>query len=298
MLAALLTRGDRTWSFKISGPAEQVAEYAEPFRELLKSIRATDEDIAWDTPTGWLQRPASGMRMATLVPNAQDPTLECAVVVLPRQDNLANVNRWRGQMQLPSIQAAELPRQTATIAASAGEILLLDITGKLSADSMMPPFVAQQNRAPSPPTPPAAPGSPFQFSAPDHWTPQPKRMSQLEVFSVADGDRQAEISVATLGLAGGALEPNVNRWRGQLGLGPWSSDDVQQALTKRTVGGIDAQLVELAAEDNSRAMLGAILYRDDAAWFFKLSGDKKLVDQEKEAFQQFLDSIEFQPSSE
>ena len=135
MMAALLTRGDRTWSFKMSGPADQLAPYAEAFRELLSSVRESDGEMTWDTPAGWQQQPASGMRLATLLPSTQDAGIECSVIVLPQQDELANVNRWRGQMQLPAITAAELPNETETIAAAAGEILLVDITGSLSADA-------------------------------------------------------------------------------------------------------------------------------------------------------------------
>lgn len=73
---------------------------------------ATGGDLAWTVPAGWQSRPASAMRKATLIlPGATaGEQAELAVTAFPGNvgGNLANLNRWRQQLQLPPIAASEL----------------------------------------------------------------------------------------------------------------------------------------------------------------------------------------------
>ena len=70
-------------------------------------------DLVWTAPASWQSRPASAMRKATfIIPGASAAEqAELAVTAFPGDvgGNLANVNRWRGQIQLPPIDAAALP---------------------------------------------------------------------------------------------------------------------------------------------------------------------------------------------
>src|SRR5208282_2908095 len=68
------------------------------------------EGLSWTLPKGWTQTLSGGIRYATLKP-AGGGNLDASVVVLPGQagGELANVNRWRGQLGLSPLDAAALP---------------------------------------------------------------------------------------------------------------------------------------------------------------------------------------------
>ncbi len=69
-------------------------------------------DLAWTAPAGWQARPASAMRKGTyIVAGPGGATAELAITAFPGDvgGDLANVNRWRGQLQLAPIPASELP---------------------------------------------------------------------------------------------------------------------------------------------------------------------------------------------
>lgn len=85
--------------------------------------------VRWDAPKSWKSEPASGMRLASyLVPGAGGQSAEVSVVALPGDagGDLANVNRWRGQLGLEPIDESGLSRQAQRRKSPAGELLLVD----------------------------------------------------------------------------------------------------------------------------------------------------------------------------
>ncbi len=77
---------------------------------------ATGGDLVWSAPAAWQARPASAMRKGTfIIPGDGGATAELAITAFPGDvgGDLANVNRWRGQLQLSPITAAELPAALA-----------------------------------------------------------------------------------------------------------------------------------------------------------------------------------------
>jgi len=83
----------------------------------------------WDVPEGWAELPPTQMRQINLRP-AGDPKAECYLTILQSDGGgmLDNVNRWRAQMSLDPIDAAEadaLPRTTLL----GREALLLELEG-------------------------------------------------------------------------------------------------------------------------------------------------------------------------
>jgi hypothetical protein len=107
--------------------------------------------------------------------------------------------------------------------------------------------------------------------------------------------------VIPLGGMAGTDPANVNRWRGQVGLGPLAEAEVSKLAEKVSVGAESADLYDLAgtAPGNGEAqrILGVILHRDDTAWFFKMTGDAGLVEQQKPAFIAFLKTVSFSAST-
>lgn len=105
----------------------------------------------------------------------------------------------------------------------------------------------------------------------------------------------ADVSVISFPEAAGGLMANVNRWRDQLKLAPIS--DLAQAGTPMAVGGRDMFFVDLVSEqpiapDGSKPrILGGIFPAGDETWFFKMIGPDALVESQREAFKQFLQSV-------
>jgi len=95
--------------------------------------------LKWSLPKGWSESPGGGaMRFATLkAPIAGK--LEATVVVLPGQagGELANVNRWRGQIGLPGLDEASLAKARTALKTKAGALNVYDFTGEGMAKSRM-----------------------------------------------------------------------------------------------------------------------------------------------------------------
>jgi hypothetical protein len=154
--------------------------------------------------------------------------------------------------------------------------------------------------APSPvvSAPATAGTSDITWSLPAGWTTEPDPSGMRKgsfLVSGADGAK-ADMSVTAFpGDVGGDL-PNVNRWRGQVGLAP-----IDDAALAQTVQTIDApagkfSFIELRGVSGAQKpvrMLGAWLQQPDRRWFFKLLGDDALVTAQHDAFFAFLKSVSF-----
>ena len=95
--------------------------------------------LKWSLPKGWSEQPGGGtMRFATFkAPFAGK--LEATVVVLPGQagGELANVNRWRGQIGLPGFDEAGLTQARKVLKTKAGALNVYDFTSEGQAKSRM-----------------------------------------------------------------------------------------------------------------------------------------------------------------
>ncbi len=93
--------------------------------------------IHWQTPSGWEEQPAGGMRQGSFtVPGPDGTKADMSVITFPGDvgGDLANLNRWRGQLGLPPVGAAELPDAFAKVKAPAGEFLVADLVGQAPSD--------------------------------------------------------------------------------------------------------------------------------------------------------------------
>jgi len=109
----------------------------------------------------------------------------------------------------------------------------------------------------------------------------------------AKGGKPSDLSVVTLpGDAGGEL-PNVNRWRGQLGLEPLDAAALATGSKHVDSKAGSILVVEFAGKQNGAParMLAAILKTNDATWFFKLTGDDPAVAASRGDFLGFLRSL-------
>jgi hypothetical protein len=162
----------------------------------------------------------------------------------------------------------------------------------------------------TPPPPPASmPASmPAGLPAPDNsglpslkyvlpagWEKRAPTQMRVASFGVSQDGKQADVSVIPLAGMAGTDPANVNRWRGQVGLQPLADDDLQKLAEKVEVAGQPADLYDMAG--TVQRILAVILHRDDATWFFKMTGDADLVEKQKPAFVSFLKSFQFGESA-
>jgi len=150
---------------------------------------------------------------------------------------------------------------------------------------------------PSSPVPPTE-GAPSIWTVPPDWQPTPPAQFLLAEFAIAGANgAKAEVNVAELDDDGGGTLPNVNRWRGQIGLAPVGESDLPQLAQSIDVPGGKATVVDLTGTDAktsaSTRLIGVIVTQNGQTWFYKLMGDKPVVAQQKDAFTKFIQSANY-----
>jgi hypothetical protein len=104
---------------------------------------------------------------------------------------------------------------------------------------------------------------------------------------------QIDVSVVVLpGVAGGEL-PNVNRWRGQIGLPP--IDEAALAAARKPVrckvGTVSVFDFESEGQKRTRMIAGLLTTADGNTWFLKMVGDSGAVGAERSNFLRFLETL-------
>lgn len=100
--------------------------------------QAPAKTLKWITPSGWKELPGSGMRVATMVPPGSGK-IEMTVTAFPGDvgGELANVNRWRGQIGLKPLEEAGLIKARQSLVSKAGPIALYDFTSEGAAKTRL-----------------------------------------------------------------------------------------------------------------------------------------------------------------
>ncbi|HAY78205.1 MAG TPA: hypothetical protein DCY79_00200 [Planctomycetaceae bacterium] len=298
MLGAIVPRGARTWFFKLAGPKDAVGAQRESLLRFLGSVRfgsASPDIPTWVLPTGWRQVPgSSGMRFATIQIVGEGGPLELSVIPLPTTGGspveaiLANVNRWRGQLQLGKINAQQLEDETEQIEVAGSAATLIDYVGQLDTSSMRPPFAGGRPGIPQRPRPPRpAPTEPITYDVPAGW--QKGQASSLghDAYVVSGSDGAAKITVTRLGPS--PILDNVNRWRGQVGLANLTPAELEDQVEEIVANGKPVQFTQSVGERET--ILGGILLDSGTAWFFKLRGPNGVSAEQTDNFRAFLQSI-------
>lgn len=88
--------------------------------------------VSWTAPSGWKEEPGNGIRLATFIPPQDAGKAEATVVALPGEagGELANVNRWRGQIGLTPIDEARLAEARQGVKSRIGAVMVYDFTGE------------------------------------------------------------------------------------------------------------------------------------------------------------------------
>jgi hypothetical protein len=305
-LAAIVLHGPAGWFFKLTGPPEAVEVEAERFDAFIRSLKfeAADGPPEWTLPEGWVAQPAEGLRYATLLIQSAQPPLELAISTLRGPEAgqeqsylLANINRWRGQVQLPPITAEELDDQSRRIELDGFAATVVDLTGKTSGGGMgQPPFTARTVGEPPPEPGQVASPPAIRATVPDNWRAGKAGVMRKAAYDVTEGDRRIEITVIDLPKTDAPLLSQVNRWRGQVGLDEISEAELQQQVQELPLGAAMGHYVE--ALGSEQAVLAVVAERDGTERFFKLMGDRELAERERDHFRAFVQSAELSDAKE
>ncbi len=313
--------------------------------------------LTWKTPDGWTEVPAGEMRVASFKIQGPDgKQADVSVIPLPGLSGStddANVNRWRGQVNLSPVSPDELKKSAESVQAAGQPAQLYDIAGtnpgsgnperilgviqhrddaawffKMTGDANLVEqqkaaftaflnsvqFAAAAPAAEMPPShppmgdlgmgAPAAPTGPISHEGQPNWQVpagwQEVSGGQFLVAKFAltgEGGATAAVNVSNAAGEGGGLIGNVNRWRGQLGLGKLSDDDVTKLITAIDVQGGKASLVDLSGTDARTGqpvrLVGVIVPQSSQTWFYKLMGNAKVVESQKDAFTKFVQGAKY-----
>ncbi len=92
--------------------------------------------LVWTAPAHWTVKPASAMRKGSYaITGDGGATADLSVTAFPGNvgGDLANVNRWRGQIQLPPLAASELGTATTHVDSNDLHLTVADFTGGTAA---------------------------------------------------------------------------------------------------------------------------------------------------------------------
>ena len=138
-----------------------------------------------------------------------------------------------------------------------------------------------------------ADGPGLTWTAPGHWQNKPGSAMRKGSYTVpGEGGAAADLSITAFPGDVGGEAANVNRWRGQLSLPPFSAGELATGVTRVAQNNLAFAVVDFAGPGaNAQRLLGAIVPVGDATWFFKLMGPDALVAKEKPAFLEFLKTV-------
>jgi hypothetical protein len=229
--------------------------------------------------------------------------LDLSISKLPFQGDdemayvLSNVNRWRAQLGLPTLDEERLANASQRLALVQDDQIvatLVNFTGEMKQDPMGSPHAA---RGPALEAPAAKAGAELKFQTPEGWLPGELEVARggitirrAAVFEVRQGDQRVEITVTKLPEMAADLVMNVNRWRGQVELEELPENELVKTTKRIAVGDGEGEYVEILGPQ--QAILGVIAKRQGLAWFVKLQGDRDLASQQQENFEAFVNSLQ------
>ena len=297
MAVAIFENPNATWFVKLVGPIAQVDSTEQQWTSFFETVRFEDGDPVWELPEGWSASGPRPMRFETLVIGDYQPPLEVAISQLgPNQDLLLNVNRWRvQQLGLPPATQDDLDEMLKKHKSTSSEFLVFDTLG-FGSGRMTPPFArgaAPMNETDRT-TPETSTATALSFDVPEGWTASDvSSIVHARLKKIIEG-AEAQITIIEL-TPNNEWPPNVQRWAGEVGLGGLSAEQFAERTSELTVDGITGKLIDLVdmESETTNATMAGMFKHDGSAWFLKLTGDKQMVNDSRDVFKQFIDSVHF-----
>jgi len=90
---------------------------------------AAGEALAWEAPSAWTAKPASAMRKGSYSVPGDAGESDLSITAFPGDvgGELANVNRWRGQVGLPLLRAGDLDSAVSRLESNGLRITVVEI---------------------------------------------------------------------------------------------------------------------------------------------------------------------------
>jgi hypothetical protein len=129
----------------------------------------------------------------------------------------------------------------------------------------------------------------LKYQVPEGWREEPASGMRKASFRIAEPDASAEVYIIDLDATAADLLPNVNRWREQIKLEPTTQREIDEHVQSIAVGEHRGQYLEMLGD--GKATIAVIVKVAGRAWFIKLTGDKSLVERERDHFKSFAHSL-------
>lgn len=145
ILGAMIPLDQSTIYIKAMGPAEVIEKNEAGFDQFLSSLKFTgnaNNPLSWTLPEGWTPGKGTGVSFAAFIlPNNPGKPVEMTLSVVggPLLDNL---NRWRTQLGLPSVDSSKMAEVSKEIQIDGRKAYRVNFKGTGGASGMMmPPFM-------------------------------------------------------------------------------------------------------------------------------------------------------------
>lgn len=297
LLAVMVPHGKDVWFFKLLGAEKEVAKHEADFDAFVRSVCFKDDEetpLVWETPPNWRRQLGPRPRYATLRLGRKGEGLEITITKLGAEaaDVRQNVDRWRDQLSLPPLDDEAFRKLKDNITVDGVRAVRVDVVGIVKEQAAPMKGHPPQQR-------PKREAFPFKYTTPNGWEVQPPLDKQGVyiplVFRIQANGGEAEMTAMSLPGDGGGLQPNVNRWRMQAGLGPLGEAQLRREARALKVGDKQAVYVDLSGPGAGAAkrILGVLLPHDGETWFFTLKGPPDLVGKEQSHFEAFITSLRF-----
>lgn len=150
IIAAMVTNGNSTLFFKMRGNADLTEAQKGDFIKWVAAVcdaqtetrsrqmaavpaqDGTAPQIKWNMPGSWTEMQASSMRYASFIASVENgDKIDISVVTFPGEggSDADNINRWRGQIGLPPIDASAVTSQVSSLKTAGATFSTTDIAG-------------------------------------------------------------------------------------------------------------------------------------------------------------------------
>jgi len=239
---------------------------------------------------------------------------------------LANVNRWRGQMGLAPVDEAGLAEDVRILDHEGVPVAIVDLIGadglrmlgaivepgdgqtwflkataeSESLDAIESEFVefartirmgdtvssgaVDTGLESTRPAPDEMEERLARWTPPEDWAAEEGASPILSASYLTEGG--ARITVTRLRGDGGGDLANVNRWRGQLGLGPVETLDASAGVVDES-----PLVVDLRAPDDAGRMVAAIVPDTGTTVYFKMTGQPEAVETARAGFDRLVSFV-------
>ena len=297
ILSAIVPSGSRVYYVKATEDPSVLDPFVEPLKKVTKDLRFdASGQPQWNVPEGWRVLPGTGIALAILEATQGETKVNFAVTELSFGEGdwdgylEDNVNRWCGQLSLPSKTLAELKQSMTEVPRGGDEprtSWIVDLVGMQAAggpmSGRMPPMMSgaqsekgaddtaskqseAANHAPRNEIPPVsipksepkseANASPLKYQTPAGWTYVGTGPFRLATFEVKEGDQTAEVTVSS---ARNDELQNVRMWQSQIQ--PTASEEEVQkgaesviaAAEKISLGSVEGKLYMIRGTDGENA---------------------------------------------